>query len=824
MLCALLLLSTTATTRGRSPERISKPIASVLREPLPPEELKLAKTPTEFVVSGPTFTYHVDRRTGMISAIRVVRDGQEVVTTSGPSDVQIDLCRLASPQNFCTTTVLSERSDKVAIQAKGIMRDPAKRRLEVDYAIVHTFFNDGVVVSEVKLIPREELLVEKAIGYQLTAQGQFSSYLHKARDEHGARAARGNLPGSGKAIRFATLTSCLGLFSPTAGLAIFTDSGAAYLSRTNLDTAVIEVTGKDRDGTRVSLWQYVVQVAPGDRRYLLEANKEFCFRVGISVAPNRLPHPRTHDLRMFTWIGDAKFPYPTDGEIAQVAKWGFTLFQMHRLGTPGEPRPPAGELARVIRKVHEMGMLFLWEENADLMFNTAPGVQEMKAKGKWPLWQGFNYGGRYKAKMDPYCDLAATCLASPNGLAEYRLSNLNRMLDRFAVDGVYLDDNLAYANCTLWKEHGHPQPVYDCLIELHEMNWRRRELLRRRCPHAVLVSHATSAFVLPVICDFDAHLYGEGYSFGALENYQNNFIAHAQSLNSQGMICPGDDEPVRCASAVAYNYDLLTGGGQYTQIDWRLFPKKFPHAAGVTEFEPVYTETYNLAQFYFGIYESKPFYFADHTDLFSTTSCLTYASVYQNRVWGDWLIPVANMDAKEQRTSLAFHSLRTLGISPETNYLLFDVHERNAKIFRGDSLNQFFGTISVPGQNLLLYYLRPAPAGAPFHIWGGKRVSELWDAKRRRLTFEILGPAGLQDTIFIATQHHGIQKVVVVGQQTDFAFDPNQSLAHGEVTFTAKPLKIAVLCSADNVNRLPERLVAVDPLVRSGVFYSETQR
>ena len=104
-------------------------------------------------------------------------------------------------------------------------------------------------------------------------------------------------------------------------------------------------------------------------------------------------------------------------------------------GTPGEPRPPAGEFERVLDKVHELGMLFLWEENADLLYASAPGVQEMKAKGQWPLWQGFNYGGRYRATMDPYCDTLATCLASPNGLAEYRLANIARMLDRFPVDG-----------------------------------------------------------------------------------------------------------------------------------------------------------------------------------------------------------------------------------------------------------------------------------------------------------------------------------------------------------------------------------------------------
>ncbi len=822
---SLLVASILSQAAAESPIRPgkSKTIASVLREALPPEELKLTKTATDFVITGPTFTYQVGKKTGAINAMRAVHDGQEVITASGPAEIQIDQYRLASDENSCTTTILSGGKDKVLLQAKGILRDPTKRGPEVDFTVVHTFFNDGVVVSEVKLTPRADLRVEEAIAFRLPAQGQFGSYIHKRRDEHGGSAARGKLPGSGKAVRFTTLSSCLGVFSPTAALAIFTDGGATHLSRTNLDTAVAQVISKNGDATSISLSQFVVNVAPGDQPYLLKAGEAFAFRVGISVAPNRLPHPRMHDLRMFTWIGDAKFPYPTDDEITQVAQWGFTVFQMHRLGTLGEPRPPAQDVDRVIRKVHELGMLFLWEEGADLMFANAPGVQEMRAKGQWPLWQGFNYGGRYKPAMDPYCDNWATCMASPNGLADYRLANARRMLDRFDVDGIYLDDNLAYGNCTLWKEHGHPQKIYDCLIELHEMNWRRRELMRSRRPHTLLVSHCTTAFVLPVICDFDAQLYGEGYSFGSVENYWNNYYAPVQSLPSQGMIWPGDDESARCGAAMAYNYDLLTGGGQYTQIDWRLFAQKLPYAKGVTELEALYTKTYNLAQSYFGLYEAKPFLFANSTNLFKTTARLTYASVYHNQVWNDWLIPVANMDAKAQQTSLTFHSLQTLGIAPEKEYLLFDFHQRTTKTFRGDALNQAFSDISVPGQNLKLFYLRQQPSDAPFQVWGGKRISERWDARKRKLALEVQAPAGLNDEIFIAGVKRGIQKVTIAGQPANFTFDPVQDLAHGTLTFTGRPVKVEVFCSPDGANALPEKAVTADPLSLQGDFRGQTE-
>ena len=768
---------------ARDTERTSKTINSVLREPLPAEELSLSQNATEFVINGPTFTYRVEKITGAISSILVVREGQEVIAASGPADILIDRYHLASTLNSCKLDVVTEGKDKIVIRTNGILHDPEKRGSEVDYTVLHTFFNDSVVVSTVKLVPRADLQVENEIVYRLPAHGQFSSYIHKRRDEHGSSAARGKLPESGGSVRLNTLTSCLGVFSHKAALAIFTDGGAIHLSQTNTETAAVEVTGKESNFAQISLSQYLVHVAPGDQPYLLKAGEEFVFRVGISVAPNRLPHPRTHDLRMFTWIGDAKYPYPTDEEITQVAQWGFTMFQMHRLGTPGEPRPLAGELERVISKVHELGMLFLWEENADLQFSSAPGVQAMMAKGKWPLWQGFNYDGHYTAKMDPYCDQMATCLASPNGLAEYRLANIGHMLDRFPVDGIYLDDNLAYPNCTLWKEHGHPRQVYDCLIELHEMNWRRRELMRSRCPHTVLVSHCTAGLILPVICDFDAQIYGEGYSFGSLENYWDNYSAAVQNLHAQGMIWPGDDELVRCATALAYNYDLLTGGGQYTQLDWRLFPKKFPYAAGVTDLELLYTKTYNLAQYSFGLYESKPFYFADSAELFTTTTDLTYASAYHNQVWDDWLFVVANMSPKILKTSLEFHSPQTLGISPEKDYLLFDFHQRIVKTFRGDAINQTFFEISVPEQNLQLYYLREYPHNAVGHLWGGKRISEIWNEKKRKLTFEINGPVGLQETVFVGGALHGFEKNHCRRKTSGILLrsGPGTSLRHGSI-------------------------------------------
>jgi len=193
-------------------------------------------------------------------------------------------------------------------------------------------------------------------------------------------------------------------------------------------------------------------------------------------------------------------------------------------------------------------------------------------------------------------------------------------------------------------------------------------------------------------------------------------------------------------------------------------------------------------------------------------------------VWNDWLIAVANMDAKEQKTSLNFHSPQMLGISPQKDYSLFDIHRHFARSVKGDSLDSAFNGIPIPGENLDLFYLREQPADAPFHVWGGKRISERWDVRSRELTLEIHGPPGLQDTIFIAVGRYGIQQVEVAGKPADFLYDPSQGLVHGQVIFTTKPLKIEVRCSPANANTLPGKPVAADALVHSGVFDSETQR
>jgi hypothetical protein len=432
----------------------------------------------------------------------------------------------------------------------------------------------------------------------------------------------------------------------------------------------------------------------------------------------------------------------------------------------------------------------------------------MKASGKWPLWQGFAYGGRYTDPVDRFCDAVATCLASPNGLADYRIACDSRMMDRYKVDGMYIDDNLPYANCTLWKEHGHPQKVYDCLIELHEMNWRRRQLLRARCPHAVLIDHCSTGLILPTICDFDVHLYGEGYGFAPLESHWARFSL-IKAMDAQGCHWAGGKESERCATELAYNYDMLTGGGQYCYSDWRLYPKKFPYASGVTKEEPLFVKAYTLAQFYFGMYESRPHYFADSADLFSTGTPLTYATIYRNDVWKDYLVVLANMNAEARDSPLVVRSPERLRIRPDGKYLLLEVNDRKIRQVEGkELLKQGTGAVSVTGRGMKLFYLRELPHDGPCHLWGGKRISETWDDRSGKLTVELSGPMGLEDSILIGLGRKRIGEVRVNGEQTPFFIDSAQRAAHGKVVFGPDPVRIEITCSATSEGALPEKPVS----------------
>jgi len=314
--------------------------------------------------------------------------------------------------------------------------------------------------------------------------------------------------------------------------------------------------------------------------------------------------------------------------------------------------------------------------------------------------------------------------------------------------------------------------------------------------------------ILPTICDFDVHLYGEGYGFAPLETHWAQFSL-IKAMDAQGCHWAGGKEKERCITELAYNYDLLTGGGQYCYSDWRLWPKKFTYASGVTKEEPLFVKAFTLAQFYFGMYESKPNYFADSAGVFATTAPLTYATIYRNDVWKDHLLVLANMNAEAKETSLVIRSSERLGIRPDGKYVLWEVNDRRPRRVEGkELLKQGTGTVSVPGRGMKLFFLRELPNGSPYHLWGGKRISERWDDRSGKLIVELHGPVGLEDTVLIGVGTKQIGEVRVSGKRSPFFLDSTQQVAHGKVVFGADPIRIEVACSTAEAAALPEKRVA----------------
>lgn len=757
----------------------NKIIREILKEPLPPEELSYKISDDTISIQGPTFNYVVNSKNGSIVDIKVLREDDEVIRLKDPVTLWFDedsFVKVAKGE----TKIEKEGKDQIILRTIGNLLP------EVGYSVRNIFYNDGVVVSEFTLKPGQDWSLAQGIRYELAVEGCFTHYLHKRRDTEGMDCYQGPIPAVSETFRMYTPTSCLEIFSDKSALAMFTDMGDYYRSPKELDSSALRVDTNDKGKALVSMHQHLIHVGKDGEPYMLRAGKTFNFRVGLAIAPNRLPRPRRHDLRMFIWVGDEKNPYPTDEEIRTVAQLGFTLFQMHRLGPPGEPRPPAEELERVIKTVHGTGMLFLWTANADLQYAHAEEVKKRLDAGKWAEWEGYNYGGRYTASMDPFCDLMATCLASPNGLADYRMKCNQKMLERYSVDGMYIDDNLGYANCKRWKEHNHPQQVYDCLIELHDVNWQRRQLFHEKCPYTFLVDHCSYAFVLPIIAPFDGHLFGEGYDFSSVEEYKSKFGSF-ENMYAHGFLYAGDDESQRCPTESAYAFDLLTGGGQYCYLDWRLWNEKFPYAKGVHPLEKVHIKTYNLMQYYFGMYETSP------VEEWKTSEPLVYGAIYHNTIWDNYLAVVVNRNNETKTCSMldVKKVLQNL-ISKNCPIVCYDILQQTTSVVLPDEVSNMFTNLSLESYQIRAFYLCVKPDHSVFHLWGGKPISEDWDVSTQTLTLKLDAPEGVEDTIVLYDSKGIVKNISVNDQTVEFYYDPDKKVAFAKVRFAHEPIIVKV--------------------------------
>ena len=467
-----MVVASSVVSAGQGVRR-SQPISSVLREPLPPEELMCSKTDDAITIEGPTFSYAVRRASGAIASLRVVRDGEPVIESTGPADVGVNTYRLTSDATAGKTDVEYQGKDKVVLRSEGVLKDGGDSSLS--YAMRWTFFNDGVAVCDVRLRPERDLSVRDC-AWRVPVRGRFGQYLHKTRDDNGVNAAMAKLPGAGEAARFTTLTSCLQVFSADAALAAFTDRERRGYP--DLDSAEIDVYESAPGRASLTLCQYVVHVKPEAEAYVVKGGSEFMFRVGMSVAPNRLPHPSHADLRMFIWIGDASIPTRPTRRSWRWPGWVSRSFSCTGWARRASRARRPTSCGAYCKTVHEAGMLFLWDENADLMYANAPGVVEMKARASGRSGRGSTTAAATRPRWTPTaiwsplvwrrptawpstgCNISTGCSTStPSTACTWTTTSPMRIAGSGRSTGIR-------------------SAVYDCLIELHDMNWRRRELFR----------------------------------------------------------------------------------------------------------------------------------------------------------------------------------------------------------------------------------------------------------------------------------------------------------------------------------------------------------
>ena len=208
------------------PSLRSKTVYSVLRERLPPEDLSTREDGNGVVIQGPTFTYRVHKASGAIRSLDVCRQGRPVVELFRPVDIVFDGYRLAATSTAGKTQIVGQSKEQVVLKTEGVLHSSnAAAGPEVPYRLTTTVYNDGVVVAEIALQPRQDLTVRQGIEFRVGAHGLFQSCIHKTRSDNGAGTRPRALPTAGKIATFAGRTSCLEVFSSEAALAIFTDGG-----------------------------------------------------------------------------------------------------------------------------------------------------------------------------------------------------------------------------------------------------------------------------------------------------------------------------------------------------------------------------------------------------------------------------------------------------------------------------------------------------------------------------------------------------------------------------------------------------------------------
>ena len=106
--------------------------------------------------------------------------------------------------------------------------------------------------------------------------------------------------------------------------------------------------------------------------------------------------------------------------------------------------------------------------------------------------------------------------------------------------------------------------------------------------------------------------------------------------------------------------------------------------------------------------------------------------------------------------------------------------------------SRHFEAVPLRPYQTRLFYLRPVPETTPFHVWGGKRLAETWDADTGEYSLLLAGPEGLEDWVVLDAGDTSPGTVRVNDTNAPFFQDAKQGLLYGKVTFGRQPVLITV--------------------------------
>lgn len=113
----LMFFTTIIPVGGGEPQ--SKLITSLLREPLPSEDLCYSADNNRIIIKGPTYEYTVDKGTGTIVTLRVKREGQTVICLPEPATLVIGDYDLASKGNQGQTRIVTHSAAQIVLRTEG---------------------------------------------------------------------------------------------------------------------------------------------------------------------------------------------------------------------------------------------------------------------------------------------------------------------------------------------------------------------------------------------------------------------------------------------------------------------------------------------------------------------------------------------------------------------------------------------------------------------------------------------------------------------------------------------------------------------------------